>query len=171
MQVPTSPSGNVVVNATVKTIPLIDVLRGVSILIVLAGHSRAGLNMPHWSLAQSFWNALTVHMGDGVTIFFVVSGFLITRLIDQAREGFYDPTSNGFTRVGSGALSLCGPWWSCSGFSWFTSPMVPAIGIGIVIDIPALSLTWRFGFRFQPFASIGLRSIGAVSLRSAFTGA
>lgn len=102
MRDPASSSRNVVTDATIKTIPLIDVLRGVSILVVLAGHSRAGLNMPRWSWAQQFWNALTVHMGDGVTIFFVVSGFLITRLIDQGPGGLSRSDFNWFyaRRVG-----------------------------------------------------------------------
>jgi peptidoglycan/LPS O-acetylase OafA/YrhL len=83
-------------------LPIVDVLRGVAIVIVLAGHSKAGLAFPQSDWAQYFWSQFAVNVGYGVTIFFVVSGFLITRLIDRGPGGLLQPDFKWFyaRRVG-----------------------------------------------------------------------
>jgi len=74
-----------------KTIPLIDVVRGIAILYVMAGHSKAALAFPKTPWAQYVWSLFSQNAIYGVSIFFVVSGFLITRLIDQGPGGIHHP--------------------------------------------------------------------------------
>ena len=64
-------------------IPAIDGLRAVSIILVMAGHSMGGSD-------RSFvFRALFLHSLLGVNVFFVISGFLITRLLftEQSQSG------------------------------------------------------------------------------------
>jgi peptidoglycan/LPS O-acetylase OafA/YrhL len=63
----------------VSNIPSIDGLRAVSILIVVLGHFRLSVNMPHTGYV--FFNTLFGGGQLGVKLFFVISGFLITTLL------------------------------------------------------------------------------------------
>src|SRR5438128_7552377 len=60
--------------------PVLDGVRAVSVLLVVASHPRA----------QKYWS--WIHGANGVTIFFVLSGFLITTLAlrEEARRGALD---------------------------------------------------------------------------------
>ena len=64
-----------------RTIPSLDGLRGMSIALVMLAHLRGTTGLP--SLMESSW---LDHGTLGVRIFFVISGFLITRLIVQEIE-------------------------------------------------------------------------------------
>jgi peptidoglycan/LPS O-acetylase OafA/YrhL len=73
----------------VRRIPSLDGLRALSIALVLAGHSIPNAQWD-WFLWKVFGN------GDlGVSIFFVISGFLITSLLlkEHAEAGEISPSS------------------------------------------------------------------------------
>jgi peptidoglycan/LPS O-acetylase OafA/YrhL len=61
---------------TDQKIPSLDGLRAVSILLVLIGHTLKG--DPMWS---SQYEGIRIYASVGVTMFFVISGFLITTLL------------------------------------------------------------------------------------------
>jgi len=66
-------------------LPSLDGLRAVSALMVIAGHAgkliHVGRHMPYGSGVVDVWGPV------GVTVFFVLSGFLITRLlVDERRK-------------------------------------------------------------------------------------
>src|SRR5215204_4069012 len=65
----------------VRTIPSLDGLRGISIGLVMLAHLKGTTGVP--SLLST---PLLDHGTLGVRIFFVISGFLITRLIVQEIE-------------------------------------------------------------------------------------
>ena len=67
-------------------LPVVDLLRTFSILIVMAGHFR-GFAPPAWG--GEWWGQLQDNNAYGVTMFFVVSGFLITRLLDSQEGGLF----------------------------------------------------------------------------------
>ena len=85
-----------------RTLQAIDLVRTAAILLVLSGHLRPSVGFPATDWGRWFWNALTLHMGYGVTVFFVVSGFLITKLLSERPEGLGRPNLRGFyaRRVG-----------------------------------------------------------------------
>jgi peptidoglycan/LPS O-acetylase OafA/YrhL len=64
------------VNERIRTL---DGLRGIAILLVLAGHSLA--NFQPLSAAWRHWGLVFANPGAGVRIFFVLSGYLITLLL------------------------------------------------------------------------------------------
>src|SRR5260221_2146530 len=72
-----------------KNIQVIDLARSFSILAVMAGHFN-GFPTPEQPWA-SFWIRLQHNNTYGVCVFFVISGFLITRLIDQNGGGIFRP--------------------------------------------------------------------------------
>src|SRR6478735_7238859 len=78
----TSPS--VAPTATVdKHVPALDGLRGVAILVVMLFHMAM---VPPIGRVASVWASVTHFGGLGVDIFFVLSGFLITGILLNARE-------------------------------------------------------------------------------------
>jgi peptidoglycan/LPS O-acetylase OafA/YrhL len=67
---------------SVRNIPSLDGMRGISILLVILGHASNTRSFPSWipSLAKD-------HAALGVQVFFVISGYLITKLIlDEERK-------------------------------------------------------------------------------------
>src|SRR5579883_3455216 len=81
-------------------IQIVDLVRAASILTVMAHH--LGFHYITKASSSSFlafaWYKLWINGGYGVTIFFVVSGFVITRLIDaQPRpHGLFNPDFRDF---------------------------------------------------------------------------
>ncbi len=69
-------------------IPSLDGLRALSILLVIIGHART--TVPHLPFSVRRWaTAIPGNASLGVTIFFVISGFLITHLLlrEQQKTG------------------------------------------------------------------------------------
>lgn len=66
-----------------ERLPGLDGLRAVSVLAVIAFHLDAGGQLPAWV------HPVARHGMDGVTVFFVISGFIITWLMlkEEARDG------------------------------------------------------------------------------------
>lgn len=91
-----------------KRLPALDGLRGVAVLLVLAGHSRAA--------------ALGTAGTAGVTVFFVLSGYLITGLLLDERE-----------RVGRIALKAF--------YLRRCARLLPALLVMLAVTAPALILT------------------------------
>ncbi len=73
---------------------VIDLVRTFSILSVLACH-LVGI-APSGSSFQWLWKPFSVNGVYGVCVFFVVSGFLITRLIDGKNNQLFDPGVRSF---------------------------------------------------------------------------
>jgi peptidoglycan/LPS O-acetylase OafA/YrhL len=65
-----------------KRIPSLDGLRAVSVALVMASHAgnKAGPAGPHW------WHLILGNGGLGVSVFFVLSGYLITALLLRELE-------------------------------------------------------------------------------------
>ncbi|ACB76035.1 acyltransferase family protein [Opitutus terrae] len=68
-------------------IDTLDGLRGIAILLVLAGHTVANLQPLGW--LETPWIRALANPGGGVRLFFVLSGYLITHLLlqEQAATG------------------------------------------------------------------------------------
>src|SRR5512146_285122 len=73
--------------------PVIDLVRTFSILVVMAGHFK-GFPSPSWGF--ELWDQLQNNNAYGVTIFFVVSGFMITRILDKQPGGLFHPSYRTF---------------------------------------------------------------------------
>ena len=68
---------------------IIDLARSFSILAVMAGHF-GGFPPPAVPF-QALWLRIQENNTYGVCVFFVISGFLITQLIDQRAGGLFNP--------------------------------------------------------------------------------
>lgn len=87
-----------------KRLQVVDIVRALSILVVLAHH----LGFFHIATPSSnpfvnyLWDKLWFNGVFGVTVFFVVSGFVITRLIASQPGGLFNPNYRDFyaRRVG-----------------------------------------------------------------------
>ena len=71
-------------------IPCVDLVRSLAIFMVMAKHLKPTLPLPapvfRWG-----WDHFQIRGSEGVAVFFVVSGFLITRIIDLAPGGILRP--------------------------------------------------------------------------------
>lgn len=76
-------------------IQIIDLIRTFSILTVLALHLKPTLPLPEPAYRWG-WDHFQRNGAYGVTAFFVVSGFLITRLIDSGRDRLLKPRMKEF---------------------------------------------------------------------------
>jgi peptidoglycan/LPS O-acetylase OafA/YrhL len=89
---------------TDKRLQVIDLVRAFAILIVLAHHlGLASISNPsHFFPPAYLWYRVWINGYFGVTIFFVVSGFVITRLIASESGGLFNPNFKEFytRRVG-----------------------------------------------------------------------
>ena len=65
------------INEKARNIPSLDGMRAVSILLVIVAHSSQ--HLPRWITIPTRSYPLFAHMG--VSVFFVISGFLITSLL------------------------------------------------------------------------------------------
>jgi peptidoglycan/LPS O-acetylase OafA/YrhL len=78
-----------------NNIQIIDLVRSLSILSVLAWHLQSTLARPD-APAQWFWIRISSNGVGGVFMFFVVSGFLITRIIDLSPGKLFDSSWKNF---------------------------------------------------------------------------
>jgi peptidoglycan/LPS O-acetylase OafA/YrhL len=68
--------------------PRLDGVRGIAILLVLVCHlTQYGGMRPDGPFLDRVWRAWTMPLGFGVDLFFVLSGFLITGILLDTREG------------------------------------------------------------------------------------
>ena len=79
-----------------KKIQVIDLARSFSILSVMAQHLRYNCQPSESPWLKNLWMVFCTRGSYGVSLFFVVSGFLITRLIDQNLGGLSDPDLRSF---------------------------------------------------------------------------
>jgi len=78
-----------------NNIQVVDLVRGLAIFSVLASHLASVLNQPG-SSKSLVWDWITSNGGGGVLMFLVVSGFLITRIIDLGPGGLFKPSWKNF---------------------------------------------------------------------------
>lgn len=74
-------------------VPCLDGLRAVSILLVLVAHLASTQNSP---IPQRYWHYTSWGSKCGVTMFFVISGFIITLLLLRERAATQDTSIKGF---------------------------------------------------------------------------
>jgi peptidoglycan/LPS O-acetylase OafA/YrhL len=81
-----------------KRIPVVDLFRGISILITLAHHlGPLYITLPYQCYLVDFaWYKLWCAGGYGVSMFFAISGYLITRLIAANPSGLFLPDFRDF---------------------------------------------------------------------------
>ena len=89
-----------------KRIQVIDLVRSLSIIAVMATHlAPSGIN---FSRANPFFEAWWIKIwgagGYGVSMFFVISGFVITRLIALGPGGLFRPDFRDFYRRRAGRI-------------------------------------------------------------------
>jgi peptidoglycan/LPS O-acetylase OafA/YrhL len=79
-------------------IQIVDLVRSLSILTVLAAHLGCHyiLNTSPWPILHLIWYKAWINGAFGVTSFFVVSGFVISRLIDSQPGGLFRPNFRDF---------------------------------------------------------------------------
>jgi peptidoglycan/LPS O-acetylase OafA/YrhL len=77
-------------------IQAIDLMRSVAILYVMAAHATVAMASPEMPLVQSLGQLFARNAVYGVSIFFVISGFLITRLMDEGPGGILNPDRRWF---------------------------------------------------------------------------
>lgn len=78
-----------------RSIPSLDGLRAISIALVILAHAQSTRGFPLW-----IPSSVADHGTLGVHIFFVISGFLITRLLWKNRQQGGRFRSDCFTPVG-----------------------------------------------------------------------
>jgi peptidoglycan/LPS O-acetylase OafA/YrhL len=78
-----------------NNIQVIDLVRSLAIFSVLARHLADALPTLQPS-EKLVWNWVTSNSGGGVMMFLVVSGFLITRIIDLSPGGLFKPNWKNF---------------------------------------------------------------------------
>jgi len=78
-----------------NNIQVIDLVRSLAIFSVLARHLADVLPPPRPS-EKLIWDWITSNGGGGVMMFLVVSGFLITRIIDSGQGGLFKPSWKNF---------------------------------------------------------------------------
>ncbi len=81
-----------------KRLQVVDLVRAVSILAVLAHHlGLAGITQPSQPYAFALlWFKIWANGPYGVSMFFVISGFVITRLIASGPGGLFHPNYRDF---------------------------------------------------------------------------
>ncbi len=81
-----------------KRIQVVDLVRALSILTVLAAHLGCHyMTLPSLSpFLRTLWFKIWINGAFGVTAFFVVSGFVITRLIASQPGGLFQPDFRDF---------------------------------------------------------------------------
>jgi peptidoglycan/LPS O-acetylase OafA/YrhL len=78
-------------NNPTQNFQCVDLARTLAILMVMAGHLKPTLPLPPPAFRWG-WDHFQRTQIDGVLIFFVVSGFLITRIIDLGPGGILRPS-------------------------------------------------------------------------------
>ena len=156
-----------------KRLQVVDLVRAVAILLVLAVHLGSlyitRSSQPH-SLVY-LWYKIWINGGYGVSMFFVVSGFVITRLIANQPGGLFNPDYRNFyiRRIGRilpllVLVSLVGigmmAWFPSSGLPFehiFKDPQVE-MGPGFFLSIATFSFNWYeiFNERLHTTHFIGL---------------
>jgi len=79
-----------------KRLPLVDLVRSFSILCVLAIHADAFFARPQNPALAWVWNHFQRNGTYGVYLFFLVSGFLITGVIQNNPGGLWNPSLRRF---------------------------------------------------------------------------
>jgi peptidoglycan/LPS O-acetylase OafA/YrhL len=156
-----------------ENIQIVDLLRSLSILVVLISHFAYFVPEPS-PLFRGIWDTFRGQGRSAVTIFFVVSGFLITRIIDLGPGGLFNLRPGWFyiRRVGRLLplfflqifLGICfigiaGYWFqdhSLNFFRCFKLPQDPADPSFWASLLTLVSFSWISNFFKGTWMGIGL---------------
>lgn len=152
-----------------KKIQVVDFVRGFSILAVLAFHFNIAhvSYSPGYSFIYDRWRLFAANGAYGVQMFFVISGFLITRVIAESLGGLKTPDFRAFySRRASRILpllmlvSLIGaifcflPPWGASGFCLRNAEA--SFGAPFWISLTTFTFNWYRIFFAHPSHDFGL---------------
>ncbi len=140
-----------------KKIRIIDLVRSFSILSVMAAHWGFGGVEPKAVGLKDLWVALCVRGPFGVSLFFVVSGFLITRLIDQDPGGLSRPNLRNFYVRRLGRIMPLLVLISVAGACVLYQIRGPVKPLDICIKNPSASYGWPFWLSIFTFTFNWLR--------------
>ncbi len=139
-----------------RRLQVVDLVRSVAVLVVLAIHLGSPYvpQHPHWHPLDYLWYKIWVMGNYGVSLFFVVSGFLITRLIADSPGGLFQPNLRSFytRRVARlYPLLLAVVLTGCLAAWLFRGPSQPyrlcfnssdLLGPGLWLSIATFSMNW-----------------------------
>ncbi len=127
-----------------EEILVVDLVRGFSILAVLAFHISLNCGPTPWPWLSNLWVNFALRGMYGVTVFFLISGFLITRTIALQKEGLLNPSLREFYARRAGrifpllfAILLLGAF-------LFWGPLSRPIYFGSFFHNSSLPLDWTF---------------------------
>src|ERR1035441_1929686 len=114
-----------------KKIQVIDLVRSLSILVVLSGHLQAIFvnNGSKIYPLEYLWYKFWLNHPFGVSVFFVVSGYLITRLLARDGPGLFKPDLRNF-------------------YSRRVGRIIPLLGLACLIEV---AFTRLFDTQSPPF--------------------
>lgn len=173
---------------SLKRIPVIDIFRGISILITLAIHlGPVYITLPyHVHFIDYIWFKLWSAGGYGVSMFFFISGYLITRLIAENPNGLFRPDFRDFyvRRAGRilpllsliGLLGILlarvipvGKAWSLQALYCLhnpTAPFTPVLALSIALFAFNWYKTWLGGS--HPFFGLHWDVLWSLSIEEQF---
>jgi peptidoglycan/LPS O-acetylase OafA/YrhL len=108
--------------------PRLDGVRGIAILLVLLCHlTQFGGIAPDGPWPDRAWRALTLPLGFGVDLFFVLSGFLITGILLETRE------SPGYFRIfyARRFLRIFPLYYGALAAAFLVLPLVPELAVSL----------------------------------------
>lgn len=152
-----------------KKIQVVDLIRSFAILSVMAFH----FNIAHVALPPGFnwpyrlWKMFAQNGAFGVQAFFVVSGFLITRIIAESRRGLYQPDLADFYSRRAGrilpllllAIMLGLVLWRIpplDAFAFCLKNPEASFGVPFWASLASFTFNWYRGFFAQPTKDFGL---------------
>lgn len=132
---------------------IVDLVRSFCIVAAMAVHNYSNIPFSHrW--ASWLWGRFCFNGIYGVFVFFIVSGFLITHVIDQAPGGLFEPK---ILRFYVNRAEEFGPFFS---FAWASKRFYLYLGIRTRLFSPLVSrkkeiMERDFGFPSRHFFLIG----------------
>jgi peptidoglycan/LPS O-acetylase OafA/YrhL len=139
-----------------KRIRTLDGLRGLAILMVVAGH--VAVNYPGLTDNVRSWMERLANAGMGVRLFFVLSGYLITRLMIEERErtgridlaAFYKRRALRILPAFYVFLAVSASW------GFFVGNPLPPISLWVA----SASFTWNYAAAWTDWSGIDAWNLG-----------
>jgi len=150
-----------------KKFQIIDLVRSLCLLSVLAMHSDIILQKPQNPWAYSCWEHFQSNGVYGVYLFFVISGFLITGVLAKNPGGLFNPTVRTFYVQRAGRIlpllltsiwiGICMLMISSNSHSDYLDVFRPEAGhLDAVFWLSIATFTFNWFLAFHPPAAFGL---------------